>query len=350
LSGKHEKIHCRVPLRISFAGGGTDLPFYYEKYGGAVIGSTIDKFAYSTLKLNKLDKNQILIKSLDYDMQTILKIKAKFFDLKYNGKLDLAKAVLNVMKPKKMGFEMLTTSDSAPGSGLASSTSMVTSIVGALKSYMKLSLTSYEIAELAHTIERKNLGIKGGIQDQYACTFGGFYFIEFNKGSIIVNPLKIRSDIIHELESCLVLADTKVSHDSSKIHSIQEKIKDGKTEGVLHEMKKHAINMKNQLLKGTLIEFAEELHESWETKKKISDIISTKKIEKIYKHARDEGVIGGKVLGAGGGGHMLFYIDLEKRKKLEKTLTKLGCQIIPFSFENHGLQSWKVSENGVGPG
>lgn len=347
---KLDKIHCRVPLRISFAGGGTDLPFYYEKFGGAVIGSTIDKFAYSTLKLNKLDKNQILVKSSDYDIQTILKIKAKFFDFKYNGKLDLAKAVLNVMKPKKLGFELLTTSDSAPGSGLASSTSMVTSIVGALKSYMKLSLTSYEIAELAHTIERKNLGIKGGIQDQYACTFGGFYFIEFHKDSIIVNPLKIRSDIIHELESCLVLADTQVSHNSSKIHSIQSKFKNEKTEEALHEMKKHAINMKNQLLKGTLTEFAEELHQSWETKKKISDIISTKKIEKIYKSAREEGVIGGKVLGAGGGGHMLFYIDLEKRKKLEKTLRKLGCQVIPFSFENHGLQSWKVNENGVGPG
>jgi len=350
MSVKNEKIHCRVPLRISFAGGGTDLPFYYEKYGGAVIGSTIDKFTYSTLKLNKLKKNEILIRSTDYDIQTMLKIKAKFFDLEYDGKLDLAKAVLNVMKPKKLGFEMVTTSDSVPGSGLASSTSIVTSIVGALKAYMKLSLTTYEIAELAHKIERKNLGIKGGIQDQYACTFGGFYFIEFNKDSIIVNPLKIRSDIIHELESSLVLADTNISRNSSEIHSLQSKSKNKKTIEVLHDMKKHALNMKNQLLRGNLKDFAEELHQSWLTKKKISDVISTKRIEKIYRQARDHGVIGGKVLGAGAGGHMLFYIDLEKRKKLEKVLTKLGCQIIPFSFETHGLQTWKVTEKGVGPG
>ncbi len=350
MTKKNEKIHCRVPLRISFAGGGTDLPFYYEKYGGAVIGSTIDKFAYSTLTPNKLNQNKILVKSTDYDIETVLKIKAKFFDLEYNGNLDLAKAVLNVMKPKKLGFEMITASDSAPGSGLASSTSIVTSIVGALKSYMKLSLTSYEIAELAHKIERKNLGIKGGAQDQYACTFGGFYFIEFNKNSIIVNPLKIRSDIIHELESCLVLADTNISRDSSEIHSIQSKSKNEKTIETLHDMKKHAFNMKSQLLKGNVKDFAEELHQSWLTKKKISDIISTKKIEKIYNEAKKQGAIGGKVLGAGGGGHMLFYVDLEKRRKVEKSLVKSGCQIIPFCFENHGLQTWKVSENGVRPG
>ncbi len=347
---KNEKIHCRVPLRISFAGGGTDFPFFYEKFGGAVIGSTIDKFAYSTLTPNKLNKNKILVRSTDYDIETILKIKAKFFDLQYDGKLDLAKAVLNVMKPKKLGFEMITASDSAPGSGLASSTSVVTSIVGALKSYMKLSLTSYEIAELAHQIERKNLGIKGGFQDQYACTFGGFYFIEFKKNIFIVNPLKIRSDIIHELESCLVLADTNISRDSSEIHSIQAKSKNEKTIDVLHDMKKHAFNMKSQLLKGNVKDFANELHESWLTKKKISDIISTKKIEKIYDNARKHGAIGGKLLGAGGGGHMLFYANLEKRRELEKELVKLGCQIIPFCFENHGLQTWKVNEKGVKPG
>jgi D-glycero-alpha-D-manno-heptose-7-phosphate kinase len=346
----NEKIHCRVPLRISFAGGGTDLPFYYEKYGGAVIGSTIDKFAYSTLTPNKLDKNKILVRSTDYDIETVLKIKAKFFDLEYDGKLDLAKAVLNVMKPKRLGFEMVTASDSAPGSGLASSTSIVTSIVGALKSYMKLSLTSYEIAELAYKIERKNLSIKGGVQDQYACTFGGFYFIEFSKNSIIVNPLKIRSDIIHELESCLVLADTNISRDSSEIHSIQAKSKNAKTIEAMHEMKKHAFRMKTQLLKGNVKDFAEELHQSWLTKKKISDIISTKRIEKIYSDSRKHGAIGGKILGAGGGGHMLFYVSLERRRELEKTLSRLGCQIIPFCFENHGLQTWKVSEKGVKPG
>jgi len=347
---KNEKIHCRVPLRISFAGGGTDLPFYYEKYGGAVIGSTIDKFAYSTLTPNKVNENKIFVRSLDYDIQKILKIKAKFFDLKYDGKLDLAKAVLNVMKPKKLGFEMVTSCDSSPGSGLASSTSIVTSLVGALKSYMKLSLTSYEIAKLSYEIERKNLQIKGGVQDQYACTFGGFYFIEFKRNSIIVNPLKVRSDIIHELESGLVLVDTNISRNSSKIHSIQAKSQNEQTIDVLHDMKNHSFLMKTQLLKGNIEEFAKELHSSWLTKKKISDIISTKKIDKIYNEARKNGALGGKILGAGGGGHMLFYANFENKRKLEKTLTKLGCTLIPFSFETHGLQTWKVSENGVRPG
>ena len=118
----------------------------------------------------------------------------------------------------------------------------------------------------------------------------------------------------------------------------------------MHEMKKHAFKMKNQLLKGNVKDFAEELHQSWLTKKKISDIISTKRIEKIYSDSRKHGAIGGKILGAGGGGHMLFYVSLERKRELEKNLSRLGCQIIPFCFENHGLQTWKVSEKGVKPG
>lgn len=346
----HEKTYCRVPLRISFAGGGTDIPFYYEKRGGAVIGSTIDKFAYSTLTPNKCGNDEIAIRSIDFDLKTTLEIKAKFFDLKYDGKLDLVKAVLNVMKPNQLGFEIITACDVPPGTGLASSTSIITSLVGVLKSYMGISLTSYEIAVLAHKIERGELSIKGGLQDQYACTFGGFYFLEFERNSVRVDPLKIRSDIIHELESSLVLVDTRVSRDSSEIHSFQSKSNNGETIETLDKLKQHAYEMKTQLLKGNVKDFAEELHQSWMTKKKISKIISTKRIDHIYDEARSCGVIGGKVLGAGGGGHMLFYIELEKRRKLEKLLEKLDCNVIPFCFENHGLQTWKVSESGVKPG
>ncbi|SMH72295.1 GHMP family kinase ATP-binding protein [Candidatus Nitrosotalea okcheonensis] len=345
---KNEKIRCRVPLRISFAGGGTDVPPYSTTRGGAVIGSTISKYAYSTLTQQNSGKNTVIIRSLDFDLVTVLDFKAKFFDVSYDGRSDLAKAVLKVLKPKKLGFEIITACDAPPGTGLASSTAVIISLVGALKEFMEKPLTSYEIAEMAHAIERRELAIKGGHQDQYACTFGGFYFIEFKQNSTIVNPLRMKQEITQELESNLLLVDTGVSRSSSKIHSFQSKSQtDEKVIQTLDEVKKQAYDIKSVLLKGDVKSFGEMLHKSWETKKKISDIISNNRIDKIYHKMRVNGAIGGKVLGAGGGGHMLFYVEHEKRRGLEKLLSGMGCIAIPFSFENNGIQTWTIGDTGV---
>lgn len=326
------------------------MPPYSDIYGGAVIGSTIDKYAYSMLKPNLTNNNSIAIRSIDFDIVTVFDYKARFFDVKYDGKADLAKAVIKIMKPEKMGFEIVTSCDAPPGSGLASSTAVIISMIGALKSFLEMPLTVYDVAEMAYDIERKELGIKGGLQDQYACTFGGFYFIEFRKGATIVNPLRIRQEIVEELESSLILVDTGITRSSSDIHHAQSSsYNDSRYIETLDNVKQQAYLMKDSLLKGDISFFAELLHISWETKKKISPIISTEKVNKIYEAARSNGAKGGKLLGAGGGGHMLFFVDPENKRKAQNALESLGCRIVPFSFETEGLRSWHVSNKGIRP-
>jgi D-glycero-alpha-D-manno-heptose-7-phosphate kinase len=345
-----EKIRCRVPLRISFAGGGTDVPLYSDARGGAVIGSTIDKYAYSTLTPSAFDDGSVKIRSLDFDLVTVLDSKAKFFDVKYDGRTDLAKAVMKVLKPERAGFEIVTSCDAAPGTGLASSSAVIISMIGALRAFLNMPLTIYDIAEVAYEVERKELGIKGGLQDQYACTFGGFYFIEFRKGATIVNPLRVRQEIAEELESSLLLLDTRVSRSSSDMHAAQaSSFGDSSYMATLDTVKQQAYMMKDALLKGDVQGFGELLHESWETKKKVSNVISTDLINKIYDKARQEGAMGGKLLGAGGGGHLLFFIDPENRRKVQSALESLGCSAVPFSFESEGLRSWRRGGRGVRP-
>jgi D-glycero-alpha-D-manno-heptose-7-phosphate kinase len=345
-----EKIRCRVPLRISFAGGGTDVPAYCEERGGAVIGSTIDKYAYSTLIPYSVGNDSIKIHSIDFDLVTVLDYKAKFFDVEYDGKADLAKAVMKVMKPEKTGFEIITSCDATPGTGLASSSAVIISMIGSLRSFLDIPLTIYDIAEMAYSIERKELGIKGGLQDQYACTFGGFYFIEFRKNATIVNPLRIRREIVEELESSLLLVDTGISRSSSEIHRMQSGYYgDVKYMDTLDAVKQQAYMMKDVLLRGDIPGFGKLLHESWETKKKISSIISTETVNRIYDRARSEGAVGGKLLGAGGGGHLLFFVDPDSKRRVQHALESLGCRIVPFSFEGEGLRSWRVGSKGVRP-
>ena len=197
-------IRSKAPLRISFAGGGTDVPPYPEERGGAVLSTTIDKYTYSTLIPKKGKETKIT--SLDYD------IVAKYntdLDLVYNGELDLVKAVIrNMTALDQRGLNLFLHTDAPPGSGLGSSSTMVVALVGVFKHWLKKPLTPYEIAELAFKIERKDLGIPGGLQDQYAATFGGFNFIEFLGSTTIVNPLRISREVLNELEYHLMLCYT----------------------------------------------------------------------------------------------------------------------------------------------
>lgn len=313
-----------------------------------MIGSTIDKYAYSTLLPDSIGNGSIKIRSIDFDIVTVLDYKARFFDVEYDGRTDLAKAVMKVIKPERVGFEIVTSCDAAPGTGLASSSAVIISMIGALRSFLDMPLTVYDVAEMAYNVERKELGIKGGLQDQYACTFGGFYFIEFRKNATIVNPLRIRHEIAEELESSLLLVDTGISRSSSDIHHAQSaSYGDGRYMDTLDEVKKQAYLMKDVLLKGDVPAFGKLLHESWETKKKVSPIISTNVVNKIYDKARAEGALGGKLLGAGGGGHVLFFVDPDVKRRLQHALESLGCKIVPFSFEEEGLRSWRVGNRGV---
>jgi len=178
-------IRAKAPLRISFAGGGTDVPPYPEKEGGCVLNATINKYAYGTLRPR--EDNQIKIESLDFGISVNYDVDE---ELIYDGKLDLVKAAIKKLEGQdSTGFDLFLHSNAPPGTGLGSSSTVMVALVGLLKEFKNMPLTDYEIANLAYIIERKELGIKGGLQDQYAATFGGFNFIEFLKDRVIVNPL-----------------------------------------------------------------------------------------------------------------------------------------------------------------
>src|SRR5919201_851919 len=191
-------IRAKAPLRISFAGGGTDVPPFPELEGGCVLSATISQYAYGTLRLRH--DHQVCVHSLDFGLSMTFDAESK---LVYDGKLDLVKAAITKLGANGSnvpGYELFLHSDVPPGSGLGSSSAMMVALVGLLKELKNLPMTDYEIADMAYVIERKDLGIQGGLQDQYAAAFGGFNYIEFLPDRVVVNPLKISSDVINELQ------------------------------------------------------------------------------------------------------------------------------------------------------
>lgn len=335
-------IRSRSPLRISFAGGGTDVPPFPEQFGGCVLSCTIDKYAYASLKPKK-DKG-ISIHSIDFNLVQVLKTIG---EVKYGGKLDLPIAVLKLLKYNKRGFDLTISCDRPPGSGLGSSSAVVVSVIGAMKRLLNLSLSSYDMSDLAVRVERQELHIKGGLQDQYASTFGGFNFIEFEKDNkVLVSPLRIKPEVENELISRLSLVDTQVTRFSGDILARHERDFEKRREVIvdaLKNSKENALQMKDSLLRGKIESFGELLEIGWEQKKRRDDKISNKKIDQIYHIAKKTGVVGGKLLGAGGGGHLILLSDYGKKYEVEKKIEKMGCKILPFSFENSGLQTWKVN-------
>jgi D-glycero-alpha-D-manno-heptose-7-phosphate kinase len=335
-------IRSKAPLRISFCGGGTDVSPYMEERGGVVLSATIDKYAYGSLRLRQ-DKS-ITVQSLDYD------IMAKYHvddELEYDGELDLVKATLkNMNGGNGTGLDFFIHSDAPPGSGLGSSSTMVVALIGLLKHWRRLPLTNYDIAELAYRIERVELGIQGGMQDQYAAVFGGFNFIEFGASAVIVNPLRIDIEVINELQYNLLLCYTGRTRKSANIITTQVKNYVQKNEEVLQamaDMKEITIELKNALLQGRLSEFGFLLHEAWINKKKMAQQITNSNIDRLYETARAHGALGGKILGAGGGGYLLLYCQFDKKHVIAEKLEELGGQVVEFTFDHYGLQTWEVA-------
>ena len=216
-----------------------------------------------------------------------------------------------------------------------------------LKHWRRLPLTNYEIAELAYRVERVELGIKGGMQDQYAAVFGGFNFIEFNPGAVIVNPLRIDPEVLNELEYNLLLCYTGRTRLSANILSTQidaYERHDPDVMSAMDEMKGITIELKNALLQGRLGDFGTLLDDAWIQKKRMADQITNPGIDALYEAARHAGAIGGKILGAGGGGYLLLYCEFDKKHLIAKELEELGGQVVKFAFEHSGLQTWEVKE------
>lgn len=334
-------VRSKAPLRISFSGGGTDVSPYPQTKGGVVLSSTINKYAYASL-IPRKDKNEIKVVSLDYERTLEYKNEE---DLEYNGDLDLVKSVIKNMKIVNKGIEIYLHSDAPPGSGLGSSSTMVVSLIGLFRHWLNMPLTNYDIADLAYKIERVDLGIEGGLQDQYAATFGGFNFIEFLENMVIVNPLKIPDDIVEELNYSLLLCYTGKRRLSANI--IKEQV-DGvvkKKEGVIRamdELKSITIQMKNALLQGKLNDFGGLLHYAWENKKKMASKITAPFIDEMYRAACKKGALGGKILGAGGGGYLLVYAPFNRRHIIAEELERLGGKMVTFDFEFKGLRTWEI--------
>jgi D-glycero-alpha-D-manno-heptose-7-phosphate kinase len=291
-------VRCKAPLRIGLAGGGTDVSPYTDQFGGAILNATVSLFAYAFLKL-RTDQN-VILKAMD--RQEEVKVEVSSY-LTLDGKLDLAKGVFNrLVKDFNIhvkGFELTTYVDAPPGSGLGSSSTLVVAILGAFVEAFKLPLGEYDIAHLAYSIEREDLGMAGGRQDQYAATFGGFNFMEFGANDkVIVNPLRIKEKVLFELENNLVLFFTETSRLSS---SIIQKQQDNVNNNVLssidamHHLKEQAILMKEALLKGEVNQVGEILHFGWQQKKAMAQGITNDSIDLYYETAMNAGATGGKI-------------------------------------------------------
>ena len=339
-------VRSIAPLRLGLAGGGTDVSPYPEKFGGYVLNATIDLKAYCTLEL--LDNGKITFVAADRNEYFECELQDT---IELDGYLDLHKAIYNRMVKQfnddiPLSVKLTTYSDAPAGSGLGSSSTIVVAMIKAFAEALSLPLGEYDIADLAFQIERQDVGLSGGKQDQYAATFGGFNFIEFNKDNrVIVNPLRVDRWIINELESSMILYYTGTSRESAKIINEQTKnVQENNFTSLtaMHDLKKDTLIMKEAVLKGNIQTFAEYLGKSWETKKKLASTISNPKIEQIYSIALNGGAYAGKVSGAGGGGFMMFVVDPVQKKQLINKLQEHGGVVMNFHFINHGVQGWRV--------
>ncbi len=335
----------KAPLRIGLAGGGTDVSPYSDQFGGAILNATISLFAYANIE--PLEENRIIVQALDRkEVQEFERAP----QLPIDGKLDLLKGVYNrVYKDFKLpasGFRLSTFVDAPAGSGLGTSSTLVVAILGAFVEWLKLPLGDYDIAHYAYQIERNDLKLTGGKQDQYAAMFGGVNFMEFyEEDKVIVNPLRIKSQYLHELENNLVLYFTATSRESASIIDEQVKNVNNKNEKsieAMHQLKEQARMMKEALLKGRLDEFGAILDFGFQQKRRMADNISNSRIEEIYEATKKAGATGGKISGAGGGGFMIFYCPGNTHHAVVEELKKFGGEVKNYTFTEHGLVTWCV--------
>ena len=335
-------IRARAPLRISFGGGGTDVSPYCDERGGAVLSTTINRYAAATLIPGG---SRIAVKSLDYDVSISYDLGDPFV---YDGQLDLAKAVLEHFRQNygfEEGFEVVLHNDAPPGSGLGSSSAISVALIKVLAESLRLPFDSYQIADLAYRIERIDAGIKGGKQDQYAATFGGFNFIEFEGDTTVVNPLRLRRETLFELEYSMIFAYVGGQHFSSHIIEKQTgnyQKREARAVEAMDNLKRLAYEMKQALLLGRLEELGKLMNAAWAYKKQMAEGITNERIDTLYREACRAGALGGKISGAGGGGFMFFLCDPQRLFPVQDALKKHGAQVVNFSFVEEGVRSWLV--------
>lgn len=347
-NGSHARkaVRARAPLRLGLAGGGTDVSPYAELHGGAVMNATIDRYIYASVCLT--DDDVIDIESHDLGIRSVLPGGDQ---LPPDGQLDLHKAVFNrvvrdYLTTAPRGMRIATFSEAPAGSGLGSSSTLVVTVLQAMAELFRLPLGEYDLAHLAYVIEREDLLLHGGKQDQYAAAFGGFNFMEFHdRGNVIVNPLRIKPEVISELESQTILCYTGVSRESAAIIVEQSRnVEQGATRSIeaMHQLKATAVEMKQALLKGDLAGVSRMLDAGWSSKRDMARGISTPHIETALDAARRAGATAGKVSGAGGGGFIMFLAPLERRRAVRGALTDCGFATETVRYTGEGATAWRV--------
>jgi D-glycero-alpha-D-manno-heptose-7-phosphate kinase len=344
-------IRARVPLRLGLAGGGTDLSPYCDEFGGAVLNTTIDRYAYAFIEPSEDDRIHFIAPDVELEESF-----PPDLDALASARLQLHAGVVRRMIADYGGRRvpaMRVTSyvDAPPGSGLGSSSALVVALVEAFAALLSAPLGPYDVAHVAFEIERLDLCLAGGKQDQYAATFGGTNFIEFHSADrVIVNPLRVPAAVLNELETSMVICFTGVSRRSEEIIVEQQRGMsqfgaDAPSAAVidsLHQLKNDALEMKQALLRGEIPHMATILNRSWEAKKRTASGISTGRIEELYNLAFARGAIGGKVSGAGGGGFMMFIVPPDRRIPVVRALNAAGGTASGVHLTSQGAESWSV--------
>lgn len=342
-----DKIYrARAPLRLGLAGGGTDVSPFSDEHGGFVLNATIDLYAQAILE--PTDDGRIVFAAQDREEEVVLESQA---ELPIADPLRLHRGIYNrVVRQfnggRPMSFKLTTFADAPAGSGLGTSSTMVVCIIQAFSEWLSLGLGEYEIAHLAFEIERLELKLAGGKQDQYAAAFGGFNFIEFGAhDKVLVNPLRVKDWVLNELEASTVLFYTGQSRESA--HIIEQQIEASKDRAsaslaAMFELKKDAVAMKEAILRGDLVAYAQVLERGWRAKKRLASSVTNAAIDVIYEGALDAGALAGKISGAGGGGFFMFFVPPHLRMALIRRLRRHAGEVMNFHFTAVGAQSWSV--------
>lgn len=337
-------VRSRAPLRLGLAGGGTDVSPFTDIYGGYVLNATIDRYAYATLIPR--EDGCVCFEATDTQQQFCYTLGGH---IPLGGDLVLHKAVYNYVvhthnHGEPLPVKLRTFCEAPPGSGLGSSSTLVVTMLRAFVEYLNIPMDDYLLAKTAYVIERKDCGLQGGRQDQYAAAFGGFNFMEFYaEERAVINPLRIKNWIITEFESSVLLYFTGISRDSASIIAAQsDNIAANKSDSLeaMKELKEEAVSMKENLLRGDFPGLVASFRRGWESKKRSAKLISNPCIEESYAAALKAGAVAGKVSGAGGGGFMMFLVPPERRMDVVRELGKLDGMIVPAHFTKNGVQSW----------
>lgn len=333
-------IHARAPTRLSLGGGGTDVSPYTEQHGGAVINFAIDIYMEAAITLR--DDAQVVIHSISGRQRNVY---ASVDALHADDDHRLAKAILQRMYPEKRGLELRYFSPIPERSGLGGSSALAAAIASCFNHLeIERRVDAYELAELIYRIERQDLKNLGGRQDQYAAIFGGINFIEFKGLDFVrVNPIRPPDATVETLQRELLLFWIGDREASGGI--IEEQVKNVQQAGdalqAMHDTKAMAFSMKKALVQGHLDHLGELLHEAWLQKKRFGSKISNRRIDELYARLQDAGMVGGKITGAGGGGHMLAYAPFERRAEVMETVAAAGGRHVPYRIDGVGVKIWE---------